>query len=658
MKKTLLLACAFALGAKGFAQTYAPVPLTGFNADIVANGSGTVASSTSIDLDGASFNFVAQNFINPSGQSPTSALPNSGTITSAVTSTPGLTYQLAPYTGNNSLRISAPGTGTLTFPSPQSADQVFLLLTSGSGISTVTATVNFTDATTQVFPGLSVSDWFSGSGYAIQGISRVSRATDQIENSSINPRLYQTLLTLSTANAGKSIQSIHFNKTSTTGVLNVMGVSIRTVASTLAADAGIIAITAPNSGCALTNQETITVTVKNHGTTAQSNIPVSYKINNGTPVNEIMAGPLAPNTSASYSFITKANLSTTGTYSLEARTNLTGDLAPTNDALTRSIVLSAAPAAPTISAGGTTTICTGGSVMLTAASATTGATYQWFNNGTAIANATAATYNATAAGSYTVVADITGCSSAASAATVVTMNTTPPAPGVNAGGPTSICTGGSVTLTAVSAIAGATFTWFLDGNLIPGATSANYTATTGGSYAASATAGGCSSPTSLGTTVSVKQKPTQPIVTQTGNLLNSSSTTGNQWFKNGTAIPGATAQVLNVSSNGAYTVKVTANGCTSDASNAVTITNTGISDDKNNLAVTVFPNPAAGLFNLILPEGKSAAITVTDLTGKLILQKNLQAENTQLNLNQAAKGIYLLHVKTETGTAIRKLIVE
>src|SRR5688572_9574696 len=158
MKKTLLLAGALIFGFKGFAQTYAPIALTGFTADVVANGSGTVASSTSTDLDAATYNLVALNYVNPTGQSPSSALPNNGLITSAVTSTSGLTFQLAPYTANNSLLIGAPGTGTLTFATPQSADQVYLLLTSGSGISTVTATVNFTDATTQVFSGLSVSD--------------------------------------------------------------------------------------------------------------------------------------------------------------------------------------------------------------------------------------------------------------------------------------------------------------------------------------------------------------------------------------------------------------------------------------------------------------------------------------------------------------------
>src|SRR5690606_7730600 len=265
MKKTLLLTCALACGFYSSAQTYSPVVVTGFTADVVANGSGTVASSTSTDLDGASFALAAQNYINPSSLSPTSALPNSGTITSAVAATPGLTYQLEPYTGNNSLRISGIGNGTLTFGAAQAADQVFVLATSGSGTSTVTITVNFTDATNQVFTSQTVNDWFGGSGFAIQGISRVSRATNQIENSSINPRLYQLMLPLSAANAGKSIQSIAFNKTSTNGVLNVMGISVRTVASALATDAGITAITTPTSGCSLTNQETVTVMVKNFG---------------------------------------------------------------------------------------------------------------------------------------------------------------------------------------------------------------------------------------------------------------------------------------------------------------------------------------------------------------------------------------------------------
>src|SRR5688572_5705784 len=454
------------------AQTYTPVTLTGFNADVVANGTGAASASTTADVDNLNYAFVTQNFVNGAAQTPTSFLPANGTINSAMATTPGLTFQLAPYTGNNSLRIRGIGTGTLTFSTPQTANKVYVLATAGSGGTagcTTTMTVTFTDATTQVFPNINVKDWTSGTTYAITGVSNVNRSTDAIGNTLIDPKLYQFLLTLSPANAAKTIQSISFNVTaigSTNTTLNVMGVTIEPGAPTLATDAGITAATNPNSGCILTNQETITVTVRNHGSTPLSNIPVSYTIGTGAAVNEIVQGPIPANSTATYSFTTKANFSTAGTYNLSIRTNLSGDLAPANDVLNKTITLAAAPAAATITTAGSTTICTGGSVTLTASTPTTGVTYQWFKDGVAISNAVSASYIANAAGSYTVTALASGCAGPASAATVLTMNTPTIAPAVTAGGPLAICVNnGSVIFTAAS-VTGATFTWFKGGTVI------------------------------------------------------------------------------------------------------------------------------------------------------------------------------------------------
>src|SRR5688572_19491904 len=105
MKKLLLFACALAVGYNGMAQSYVPVPVTGFNADIIANGTGhaNLSTSHSVDSQTDTYCFVAQNFVNAAGQSPTSYLPFNGIINSAATS--GLSFQLAPYSGNNSLRI-------------------------------------------------------------------------------------------------------------------------------------------------------------------------------------------------------------------------------------------------------------------------------------------------------------------------------------------------------------------------------------------------------------------------------------------------------------------------------------------------------------------------------------------------------------------------
>ncbi len=206
-----------------------PVAVTGYNADVVANGAGTVLSSTTDDVDGGAvgnrFNFMAPTFVNPTGVAPTTSLPANGSFTSAATA--GLMFQLASYSANNSLRISGVGSGTLTFPSVMGAYDVYLLATSGNGASTFTATVNFLDGTTQVFTNLSAADWFSGnSNIALRGFGRVGRDNNAIQNSTTDPRLYEFRLTLLTANVGKSIQSVSITKASTTGTLNVMGVSV------------------------------------------------------------------------------------------------------------------------------------------------------------------------------------------------------------------------------------------------------------------------------------------------------------------------------------------------------------------------------------------------------------------------------------------------
>src|SRR4051812_9128058 len=99
---------------------YVPVAVTGFTADVVANGAGPVSASTTADVDGGPVNsrfaFMAPTFVNPAGSSPFVSLPATGLIPSATTS--GLSFQLAAYTGNNSLRIPGTGTGTLTLATP------------------------------------------------------------------------------------------------------------------------------------------------------------------------------------------------------------------------------------------------------------------------------------------------------------------------------------------------------------------------------------------------------------------------------------------------------------------------------------------------------------------------------------------------------------
>jgi len=233
------------------------------------------------------------------------------------------------------------------------------------------------------------------------------------------------------------------------------------------------------------------------------------------------------------------------------------------------------PATPTVTPGGPTTFCAGGSVTLTSSSATGN---QWYLNGNSIGGETNQTYVATASGNYTVVVTTSGCSSAPSSPTTVTVNPIPATPTVTPGGPTTFCAGGSVTLTSSSA---AGDQWYLNGNPIGGATNQNYAATASGNYAVTVTSNGCASAPSAATTVTVNPIPATPTITPGGPtsfcpggsvMLTSSSASGNQWYLNGNPIGGATNQQYNATASGNYTVKVTTAGCTSASSASITVT--------------------------------------------------------------------------------------
>ncbi|MET3538484.1 fibronectin type III domain-containing protein [Chryseobacterium limigenitum] len=211
------------------AQNFQTMPVqSGYNADVIANGVGSSTISTTTDVDGVSFAFVAKDFLLTSSSSPlTYGIPSDGMINSVVAGTPGLSYKLGDLSGNNSLKLANTNdTGTLVFSAPKAAVTLYMLSTSGSGASTANVVVTFTDNSTQTFTNVSVSDWYGGTNFAIQGIGRINRNTDVLEANSTNPRLYQNALAIDAVNQTKPIQSVTVTKTSTAqGYTNVFAFS-------------------------------------------------------------------------------------------------------------------------------------------------------------------------------------------------------------------------------------------------------------------------------------------------------------------------------------------------------------------------------------------------------------------------------------------------
>lgn len=131
-----------------------------------------------------------------------------------------------------------------------------------------------------------------------------------------------------------------------------------------------------------------------------------------------------------------------------------------------------------ITLAGSTTFCQGGSVTLKANTGN-GFIYQWKKNGTDISGATAPTYIASSAGDYQLKVSFQGCTDW-SAPLKVTVNTSLTAK-ITAGGPTTFCAGGKVTLYA-NTCNGYIYQWKKNGMNISGATGPVYYASTTGNY--------------------------------------------------------------------------------------------------------------------------------------------------------------------------------
>ncbi|MBN8664923.1 MAG: T9SS type A sorting domain-containing protein [Chitinophagales bacterium] len=234
---------------------------------------------------------------------------------------------------------------------------------------------------------------------------------------------------------------------------------------------------------------------------------------------------------------------------------------------------------PTLStaAGSAVTFCQGGSVTLTATATATA--YQWMKDNSNISGATAASYTATSSGSYTVGATgSNGCTTVSSPITVQVNSL--PTTTVTAGGSTSFCDPGSVTLTAASGT-GYVYQWLKDNSAVSGATNAAYTATSGGAYRVRVQDGNSCVDTSAATTVTVKASPTATITAASATsfcapgsvVLNGNTGTGltYQWLKDNSAVSGATNASYTASESGAYTLRVTNSNSCSTTSASTTV---------------------------------------------------------------------------------------
>jgi hypothetical protein len=156
-------------------------------------------------------------------------------------------------------------------------------------------------------------------------------------------------------------------------------------------------------------------------------------------------------------------------------------------------------------------------------------------------------------------------------------------------------------------------------------------------------------------------KPAKPLITVTGQdtptpFMTSSAASGNQWYRNGTTIPGATNDNYTVIAGGSYTVVVSVDNCTSLAADEETFSIVTAVEDPA-FAIKVYPNPIADAVIVDVSDWQGTTaidLTLYDAFGHRLYHAPGNAVTTIPVVSYPA-GIYLLKIQRGMQVIIKKL---
>jgi hypothetical protein len=211
------------------------------------------------------------------------------------------------------------------------------------------------------------------------------------------------------------------------------------------------------------------------------------------------------------------------------------------------------------------------------------------------------------------------------------------------------CGAGSVTVTATGAPGSGWYNWYedeTDTTPIAGQQGASFTTPvipkTKTYFVSVVNAAGCE-----GARVAVKANVTNldPVtLSGEGTTLISSYATGNQWYRDGVALEGATTNKIEAVESGVYTVEVTAGDCKTSASREVTIT--ASEAGLNGLGtVTIYPNPTQRKALVrVKTTNQNVMATLINASGVDLEARELKGESgvkeAEFDLGTSAIGVY------------------
>lgn len=160
--------------------------------------------------------------------------------------------------------------------------------------------------------------------------------------------------------------------------------------------------------------------------------------------------------------------------------------------------------------------------------------------------------------------------------------------------------------------------------------------------------------------INIYPAPLTPTITQLGNSLISNSNSGNQWYSTSSSFIINTSNTFTPQDTGSYYVVVTANltNCPSLPSNIIYYSTTSIKENKEEVELKIYPNPAKDEINIELNGSNTTSVFyIYNSMGQLIATDNIN-ETARVNTRNFAKGIYFIKIAYQNTILYRKIIKE
>jgi hypothetical protein len=74
--------------------------------------------------------------------------------------------------------------------------------------------------------------------------------------------------------------------------------------------------------------------------------------------------------------------------------------------------------------------------------------------------------------------------------------------------------------------------------------------------------------------------------------------------------------------------------------------------------IKIYPNPTDGRLYIEVSNGNIDNIVVTDITGKVFVNKTVNADQSEIDLSSYPKGIYLVNIVTENDSYTKKVVLK